>query len=243
MIINFVVLLVVLYKILFKPVRQTMEDRQKSIAAEIEKAEKQMELAESMIREYEAKKAELQKKESNILDSARKSAQEEKEKLLESFRQESEEKKQYYIHRAEDEYQQLEMEFRKLLGHNSVKIADRILQMAGDENLSESFFRHFLKKVASLREELNLQYKRDEIPPPEENVILISASPMTEDQKNRFEKELQSQFDQEYRVSYVVDSRLGEGFELRFGSFTLHASIRRYLDEADEEIRKMLEAR
>lgn len=241
MIINFTVLLAVLYKILYKPVRQTMEERQKKIAEVIDKSEERMELAEGLIKEYEEKLRDFRLTEKQLLDEARVKAQDEKDRLLESYRKESEEKKKYYLSRAEEEYHQLEDEFRKALGHHSVMIAGKILQMTDGGSLSANLFQHFLKKVSSLREDLKKQVGREENPPREEKVVLISAFPLSKEEKDRFESELSDQFGEGYDISYEVDDLLMQGFELRFGSFTLHANVRRYLDESAEQLGKLLE--
>lgn len=243
MIINFVLLLAVLYKILYKPVRQTMEERQKRIAQEIEKAEQRMALAEGLIKEYEEKLKDLQLTEKHLLDEAREKAQEEKDRLMESYRKESEDKKRFYLSRAEEEYHQLEDEFRKALGLNGVMIAEKILRLTDSGSLSASLFQHFLKKVSSLAEDLKNQYEREESHSQEEEVVLISAFPLSAEEKKLFEAELHSQFGKAYDISYEVDEGLMQGFELRLGSVTLHANIRRYLDESAEQLRNMLKSR
>ncbi|MGB5823835.1 MAG: hypothetical protein WBH44_07140 [Proteocatella sp.] len=242
-IINFLILLLILSKVLYKPVLKAMRERQEKINEDLNKADKRMEEANEIISLHRNKLIEIRANENEIMEMAKKSAIEEKEKLVESYRIQAEEKRKNYFNLVDDEKQQFELEVRKTLGENAVKIAENILKIMNKDDISDNIFDVFIGKVSSLESDLSEKYLQEEIPSPDKKIMLISAEELTADRKIILEEELKRQFGIKYSIDYTTDSNLILGYELRFTSFTLHTNIERYLNEAEDNLLKVLKSK
>lgn len=242
-IINFLVLLFILSKLLYKPVLKTMKERQEKINEELSKADKKMEEASSIISLYENKLREIGDTENELMDIAKKNAVEEKEKLMEGFKAKAEELMEIYYDRIEDEKSQFEFEIRKSLGENSVKIAENILKIFNYDSVHDNMFNVFMGKLASLKNDLNEKYQQEKSPGFDENVVIRSAYEISDENKTMIEAELKRQFNADYKISYITDQRMILGYELRFSSFSLHTNIDRYLEEAQDNLMRIIESK
>ena len=81
-ILNFLVLVFVLAKFVYKPVLGIMEERKNKIASDLETAEKAKNDAEAVKAEYAAKLADARQEAQAIIDNARKTAQAAHDKIM-----------------------------------------------------------------------------------------------------------------------------------------------------------------
>lgn len=81
-IVNFLILLFILNKLLYKPMLQMLDDRKKSIEDAINSAETAKAEAEALRKEYETRLAEAKKEAQDIIAKATKLGEEMKKKLL-----------------------------------------------------------------------------------------------------------------------------------------------------------------
>lgn len=89
MIVNFLVLLVILNKLIFKPLRTRHAERSERIEQELERATKAREEAEALLKKSEARYAEIEKESAQILDSARDRAETTRRRLIEKANQDA----------------------------------------------------------------------------------------------------------------------------------------------------------
>jgi F-type H+-transporting ATPase subunit b len=87
-IINFLILLVILKKLFYKPVLQALADRQTRIANNLETAEKEKSAAEELRREYQEQLAQARTQAQVIVDKATKLAEQAKDEILQEARAE-----------------------------------------------------------------------------------------------------------------------------------------------------------
>ena len=89
-ILNFLVLVFVLAKFVYKPVLGIMEERKNKIASDLETAEKAKKDAESVKAEYAAKLADARQEAQAIIENARKTAQAAHDKIMADTKAEQE---------------------------------------------------------------------------------------------------------------------------------------------------------
>lgn len=89
-ILNFLVLVFVLAKFVYKPVLGIMEDRKNKIASDLETAEKAKNDAEAVKAEYAAKLADARQEAQAIIENARKTAQAAHDKIMADTKAEQE---------------------------------------------------------------------------------------------------------------------------------------------------------
>ncbi len=234
--INFFILLFLLYKLFYKPVNKAMDDRQQRIRDTRQKADEKMKKADELIEAYEQNLAELEKEKDKKLEMAKQEALEKKEKLMEDYKEEAEQKRRDYLKEVEDEQERFTQELGTALGHNAVKIAQQILGTFSEEKISEKVFDSFIKKVESLEEDT----LREDIASKEERINLISSEALSDEQKETLEKVLRKKLDSFKEITYEVDEALIQGYELKLETLTVHTNVRKYLEEAEKNIQQII---
>ncbi|BBB91526.1 MAG TPA: F0F1 ATP synthase subunit B [Methylomusa anaerophila] len=88
-IINFLILVLILSKVAYKPLMKVLADRQAKIQASLDTAEQERLAAEKLRQEYVAQMADARKEAQTILEKATKLAEQAKEDILKEAREES----------------------------------------------------------------------------------------------------------------------------------------------------------
>lgn len=236
-VINFFILLFLLYKLFYKPVIKSMEDRQQRIRDIQNEADGKMKEADTLIETYKQKLAEWEETKEIQMAEAVKEVQEKKEALIQAYKEEAEQKRKAFFNEVTEEEDRFLHEVRKALGKSAVTIASEILRTISKEALSKKIFESFMEKIQSLDQEI----LQEEIGSTEDRIILLSAKPLIKSQKDQLEKILSEKLNTFGEITYEVDENLIQGFELNFRSLTVHTNIKHYLGEAEQNIQKILE--
>lgn len=236
-IINFFIILFILQKLLYKPVIKAMEERQVRIEKSQKEADEKMENAKELVNEYQNKMAEVEDEKTSIINQARIEARERKESLLEDYKKEADKKRASYLKEIQDEKANFIANLRKTMGESAVKIARQILDMISSKELEREVFKSFIEELEVLQE--NIEDKRTL--KEEKNVELYSARELSDSEKELIDKELKRGLKNLETVEFNVNPDLVLGYELNLETYTVHTSIKNYLDKVEENILKMLE--
>ena len=236
-IINFFLILFILQKLLYKPVIKAMDERQVRIQKSQKEADEKMGNAKELINEYKNKMAEVEDEKSNIINQARIEAKEKKESLLEDYKIEADRKRSSYLKEIQDEKSNFIDNLRKNMGENAVKIASHILEMISSKELEEEVFKSFIEELNHLGE--NIEDKRTL--EDEKNTELYSSRELLDSEKKTIEKTLKGSLKNLETIEFNIDPELVLGYELNLGTYTVHTSIKNYLDTVEDNILKMLE--
>lgn len=149
-VINFLVLLFILYKVFYKPVLNFMENRRAEIARNLSEADQARQDAEKLLQEYREKLAAAENQAQEMLAGAKKSGEEERTKVIEQGHNEATvllEKAREEIKRERDEaIAALRQEIASLAVMAAGKILDRtVVQEDHDKMIAE-----FLNEVGGV---------------------------------------------------------------------------------------------
>jgi len=233
-IINFVVLLLILQKLLYKPVIRAMEERQQKIDEDLSNADHRMREAEAIIESYSEKMATVAVQEKEILEKAAREAFAEKESLLKHYQNQANEKRTAFFDEVEEEKHVFSTLMKKSLGKNAIKLAGHILKTVASQDVTEQAFQAFIAKIQGLDNLTSLE---------DENLIVISATGLPEDKKVILERTLEEKFGKYRSLTYQIDETLIVGFELAFETFILHHNVKKYLEESEKDILDTVEHR
>ena len=236
-VINFFLMLFILQKLLYKPVVKAMDERQISIQKSQKEADEKMNNAKELISEYKDKMAGVEDEKSSIINQARIEAKEKKESLLEDYKTEADRKRASYLKEIEDEKKNFIDNLRKTMGQSAVKIASHILEMISSKDLEDEVFNSFIGELNNL--ENNIEEKRTL--KDEKQVILNSARELSDGEKDQIQQKLKETLKNLETIEYNVDPDLVLGYELNLETYTVHTSIKNYLDAVESDILKMLE--
>lgn len=237
-IINFFILLFILQKLFYKPVTKAMEDRQVRIAKAEKEADLRINEAEKLIKDYDNKIANIESEKKSILDKSRKEALDSKGKLLEQYKKEADNKRINYMNEIEEEKESFIKNLRRELGENAVKIASKILDTISSKELEEEVFKSFIKDLKNIKESIPDKDILDE----KSHVNLYSSKELSKDNKEKIKLALQENIPQIENISYEVNKDLILGFELNLETYTIHNSIKNYLNQVEDNITNILES-
>lgn len=237
-IINFFLLLFILQKLFYKPVTKAMANRQERISKAEKEADIKMNEAEKLIKDYDSKIANIESEKKSILDKSREEALESKHKLLEQYKKEADNKRISYMNEIEDEKESFMENLRRELGENAVKIASKILNTISSKELEEEVFKSFINDLKNIKENIPNKDILDE----KSHVNLYSSRELSQDNKEKIKATLQENIPQIENIDYEVNKDLILGYELNLETYTIHNSIKNYLDQVEDNIKNVLES-
>lgn len=234
---NFLILMYLMNRLLYKPVMETMRKRQEEIAMKLDEAERMEMEARELIESYRKKMTGIEEERRSILDEANEEAGLRKESLLEGFREEALKKRRSFFDEVESEKERLSEDLRVSLARNASLIAGGILNEVSGEELSERALETFLKRIRELKPE------DDYLSGAEVRPLVKSAREIDESVKEAIRGALAERLGVEKVPDFTVDSSLGEGYLLRLETRLVEVSMRRYLEEAEKRILKAIGSR
>lgn len=234
---NFLILMYLMNRLLYKPVMETMRKRQEEIAMKLDEAERMEMEARELIESYRKKMTGIEEERRSILDEANEEAGLRKESLLEGFREEALKKRRSFLDEVESEKERLSEDLRVSLARNASLIAGGILNEVSGEELSERALETFLKRIRELKPE------DDYLSGAEVRPLVKSAREIDESVKEAIRGALAERLGVEKVPDFTIDSSLGEGYLLRLETRLVEVSMRRYLEEAEKRILKAIGSR
>ena len=146
---NFGVLLIVLYFLLWKPLIKFLDERSGQIKKDLDEAKTKNEKAEAILAEYEVKTQEIQKEAEAFMKNAQRDALKEKNKILDAAEREV----KTMMERAKKEItlevntvkEELKKEFSKTAVNCAEKILEKEISEKDHDRLINDFFFSLLK--------------------------------------------------------------------------------------------------
>jgi F-type H+-transporting ATPase subunit b len=224
-IINFLVLLWILQRFLYRPVLQVIARRRQSIEEQLKEARETQEQAEAMKTQYEGRladwegerarardtlKAELDKQRANELAELRTALQEEREK-------------------AEVAQERQRAEQQRAIEHDAVQqaaaFASRLLSQACGPELEQRLVTLLLQQLAELSDDraTALRQQWGEAP---QQIQVGSAFELSEQQRQQLEQRLQQVSGLDIPVQFERDGELLAGLRIVIGAWVLAANVR-----------------
>jgi len=233
-IVNILVFVVILYFLLYKPVRRVMQQRKDEMEAELREAEKKLQEAEKIRGEAEKQAKELEDKRDSILKEARDQAEAQRKEVLQQTEQQARD-------RLERFRRIMEQERGELLDKITSELRDTIVRVAhiALKDTADVLFDRALERVAALLKEMSdeeLESARRALDESEKRIPVGSAAALTDKQLDRLKSLLREKLGVEKVELRVKETpSLLAGLEVTLGHLRLEAHWRGVLDEALRE--------
>ena len=210
-IMNFMVLLYILKRILYKPVREIMEKRRAMAAKTLEDAGEARREAEEIREKNRAEQENLTQMRSRLNEVMENEVEEERQRLLEKAALEA----QQVMEREEglllSRKKRFEVEIRKTAIDAAELFARNICRDISDEKLHLAFYRGFLGEVGALGRELGEAARQDE----QLGMELSSAYPLDQDETESLRRKLEAVTGRKVILSAVTDSDVLAGIKVK----------------------------
>ncbi len=239
---NFVVLSLLLYAFLFRPVMERVKER----AAEKERLEQEIarERAEAvrLRQEWEARLAVADQEADEILAAAREKAEEERVELLQAARAEVErilveaQADAYRLRQQvmDEAYQEIENAVLDVSGHLLRRVTPPALHDLLTEQLNESVWelgRKEIRRVEAFRRSLEERTPVAEV---------TAAQPLSPEQQGKLARTLTALADHHVNLELKIDPSLVAGVRVRLGDMVIDNSIGGRMDEMREHVSKAI---
>lgn len=242
-IINFLILIGLLYRFLYKPVVKAMDKREENIAAELEEARLKKVEAEQKEHDFEQKVKEIEQQKEQMLEEARQKVDLQKQEMMEQIRAEINGIK----HRWEEAVDSEKEAFLNHLQHETaeqiVVLIETILSDLSDYDLQEQTVNIFLGKLEDLdeNEKDRLQNTIDELQT--HKAVIYSAFELNGRQKHQITDSLRKITAIELKCEFEVVRELGFGLEVRIGGWNIGWNLKRYIDRIHQQMRDFFHER
>lgn len=232
-IINFVILVYLLWRFLYKPITQTMGKRQRELADRWQKAQAEQEEAQAAAQSYRQRKQELEQREAEILAEAEERAEEERRARLRVARQEVNQQQEQWQQAIRRQQESFLAQLRERMQHQTCAISRRALQDLANVELEKHAITIFLQRLGQLEGEPRqslLQSAQDS----SEDILIRSGFDLPEDQRQRINQTLQAQgLSNGKAVHYTTSEALICGIELQVAHQKVSWNLSNYLQDLE----------
>jgi F-type H+-transporting ATPase subunit b len=242
-IINFLVLAVALYFILFKPIVKRMNARAQEREALLEDASSKETEAALKLAEIDLRLKNIDSEIEERLEDAYKQAQANSEALLETTRREAErilgEAEQEAAKRQQREVEQLQEE----LVDSILDISGQVLSKAAPDIIHDNFIEELTQEVWELGKTDMRQVRaiRDSLADRTPTVFVTSAKELTPDQQRNLIRTFSALADRNVNMEIEIDPNLITGIRVRMGDLVVENTLAMELSELKSEVVSALE--
>ena len=226
-IINFLVLVWLLKRFLYKPVLNAIDEREKNIASQLKDAEKKELEAKNQSLQYQKEKQELEKNKEALMVQAQQEAESVRRNLLENARQEATAQKEKLMKAILEHQENVQREIRQNVTTEVFGIARKVLTDLAGERMETSVVKAFIKKLSSLSQEEKSKFSQAFQKVGE--LLVRSAFELDENDQKAIGQSLRDAFALSLTFRFEVRPDLISGVEINCNGYKLSWSIDDYL--------------
>ncbi len=230
-IINFLILVWLLKRFLYKPVIRAMNKRKQTIAERLNQAREREREAKQKIQLYQVKAGKLKNARDRILDDAKLEAAKQKKQLLELARAELHEKLDLWQRQVVEEKQEFMTSLRARASENIQAIARKALHDLADAELENQVVNTFIKQLKTVDKKT-----RKSLSEASEPLTIASAFELSASLRDRLSNAINEHLCPGIEVNYTESPELLCGIELSRGGHRLSWNLVNYLDELNNNI-------
>ncbi|MFW6007346.1 MAG: F0F1 ATP synthase subunit B [Halanaerobiales bacterium] len=146
-VVNFLVLMGVLIKFLYKPVMEILDERENAIESEFKQAEDEKKKAEELKKEYEQKLSEARNKAQDIIDSAEKRGKKKARDMVKEAEKESEIIKQNKMKEVERAKKEAVDQLKNEVADISIMAASKIIEENLNKEKHEKLIKQYIEQL------------------------------------------------------------------------------------------------
>ena len=228
-IVNFLILLYLLKRFLYKPILRAMEERERRIASAMEETKKAEEVAQQKARELEEeKRAFLEAKEQSMLD-AKKEVEAWRDRTMQGAKFEIDELRRSWRTRLDEDKRGFVEKLKADVAGHIMRISEKALQDLANRDLEHEIVSVFLKKAGE---------DSDFFPPEGLSgaVVVRSGFELDEHGREAVQGFLGDRLRGGNAFRFEVLKDLGIGIQIMVGDRKVEWNLSDYLDDLEEKI-------
>lgn len=228
-IVNFLILIWLLNRFLFKPIRGAMAKREQEMTEALDSARQAEHQAHAQARAMEREKTALAHAQERLITEVRQEVDRWRETAMEKAKEEVEALRKAWLDSMSRDRRAFLDRFKGRLVHQVMQISDKTLRDLSDQSLNRQVLRVFLAKVADRKEALNHRAAGQE--------LIVQSGFILDDADDRMlKKRLAAWFPTAAPVRLEVHPELGLGIQLVVGDRMAAWHLADYLTDLEAEI-------
>ncbi|MDB9539616.1 F0F1 ATP synthase subunit B [Anabaenopsis tanganyikae CS-531] len=231
-IINFLILVFLLWRFLYKPITKTMAERQRKITNRWEEAQLKQEEAEQEAQLYRRQQQELNEQRATLINQARATADEERQKLIHQARQEIESMQIRWREAIERDQDEFLTSLRQQVQEQTYAITRRALQDLADASLEQQVIKVFLNRLQKI-DRTEIQTLVNQSSP---EIVIYSSFDISPPERAKIVNTLEAQqISQDKNIKFTISSDNICGIKLQISNYQVSWTFNDYLETLSEE--------
>lgn len=231
-VVNFLILVWLLKRFLYRPVTQAMDRREREIAGRIEQAEAREHEAGEQAEQYRQRRERLERERQSLLEQAREEVARQRGSWLEEARREVSESRESWHAELDGEREQFLREMKSQVAETATAMARHALEELADEELEG----RMVQRLTAALEQLE-PGRREALRRAGGTVRITSAFELGTGQRSRLSRAVHEHLDEQAEVEYAEQPELLCGIALHRGGLRLDWNLDEYLDSLAERVR------
>ena len=241
-IVNFLILIWLLKRFLYKPILNAIDEREKMIAGKLHEAEVSKADASREREEYEQKNTEFDRQRNELLQNAIGEVNSEKQKLLTHTRKEAETLRLRLMETVKAEQKNLSSEIIRRTRTEVFAIVRKTLLDLASVDLEEQMARVFIIRINELnpdeRESLDSTLKKSS-----KEILVRSTFDLPKKQQIAIQNAIKTNFNLASGINFETAPHLVSGIELITNGYKISWTIEDYLFSLENHIKELLDER
>lgn len=240
-IINFLILVLLLRRFLYRPILNMMAERERKIAERLAQAERQQAVAQAEIAAYQEKNAAFAQEREAMMHQAQAEVAERRQAWLNQARSDVAQARTRWQKALAEEKESFLQTVRLQAGQQTYQVIRRALADLADEELEARIIKIFLARVAALPEEeaAAMMAKLRQ----ETAVLTINSSfDLDNTMRQALRQTIFARFGPGQAIAFHTDPNLICGLEIAAPGYKIAWSLASYLDELEEALLETLAA-
>ena len=241
-IINFLILLWLLKRFLYKPIINAMNEREKKITHRLTEAEQARDEAQKQSAEYQRRTAELDDQREQLLLEARNEAETLRKELLHQARQEATEAQERWFRSIQQEKEAFLRDLYQRASTQTYEIARKALNDLANKDLETHIVENFLLRVQNLDSEERAALE-SALEKSDKKITIRSAFEIPTGLREQITKQIESVASNGYELNFENMPEVVCGIELKLAGKKISWSLASYLEAMQENLSEALQTR
>ena len=235
-IINFLILIALLQRFLYKPVIKAMDEREQKVASELEEARLKKLDAEQRERDLEKEQNQFKSQKNQMLEEAKQEVTEQRKEWMDHLRDDIAETRERWIAAVESEKEAFLNHLKEETSEQVVRLVQKVLGDLSERNLQQQTAGFLIEKLNELgdAEKAKLRTTMEQLNTSQ--ALVISSYELDGQQKHELVDLLRELSGRKLECEFEVSESLGFGVEVRVGGWRLGWNLASYLQGLREQM-------
>jgi len=238
-IINFLVLVYLLKRFLYKPIVKAMDEREERIAGRLKEAETREDEARHELERYQEKTKEIADRRDVLLNQMKEDVEAQRKALIDQARHQVEGVRTNWHEALEREKDAFLQDLRERTGRHTYAIARQALKDLADVDVEHQIIHVFVERLRSLDQE-EQRALRESVGQSRQGVRVISAFEIPQDTCQEIADVLQAYASEPVELHFDTSTDVICGIELNANGHKIGWSLRDYLEGLETTLTEVL---